>query len=157
MHLFLYMIRSSVELPMIPTTKIRQDTMVFTYLKAYFISVGFMHMGGKDPRGRPCREGGRRLEALFLEGSEASIPPLESRTNREAPTSMAIRRHSRATALIFTRALHSHSKTFVHLKSHSSLQVHTHTHIITQWALLWAWQRWSASELVCPAEKMNKP
>lgn len=127
------MILSSVELPIIPTTKIRQDTMVFTYLKAYLISVGFMHMGGKEARGRLGCGGGSRMEELFLEDSEASGSSWELRMTLEPPASATIRRHSRATrALILTWASHSLSKTVVHSKVHSSLKVHTAIHSHTQ-------------------------
>lgn len=101
-HLFLYMILRSVELPMIPTTKIRQEMMVFTYLKACLISVGFLHMGGCGLRGWPGCGGGSTTEALFLEGSNASGPPWESRTNLEAAASATIKRHSSVMALILT-------------------------------------------------------
>lgn len=112
---------------MIPTTKIRQETMVFTYLKACLISVGFMHIGGKEPRGRPGCGGRSGTEAFFLEGSEASGPPRESRMNREAPTSATIRRHSRATALILTRASHSHSTRLL-TQSHTAVFTLTHAY-----------------------------
>ena len=107
MHLFLYMILRSDELPMIPTTKMRQDTMVFTYLKAYLISVRFLHMGGKEPRGRTGCKGGRDSEALFAEGSDTSEMAWESRMKRDAPTSTASRRQNRAVALILAQVLHS--------------------------------------------------
>lgn len=100
MHLFLYMILSSVELPMMPTTKIRQETMVFTYLKAYLISVGFKHMGGETPCGRAGTWGGGGVEVSFLGGSETSVATWESRINREAAASPASRRHSRRTVFI---------------------------------------------------------
>ena len=131
------MILSSVELPIIPTTKIRQDTMVFTYLKACLISVGFMHMGGKEPRGRPGCCGGSGTDVLLLEVSEASGPPWVSRANLEAPTTATIRRHIRARALIFTRASHSRSKMFAHSKARGSRKIthlkaltHTHIHVL---------------------------
>lgn len=136
---------------MSPTTKIRQDTRVFTYLKACLISVGFMHMGGKEPRARPGCGGGSGREALLLDGSEASGPASESRANLEAATSATIRRHSRATALILTRGRHSHSETFSSLEGTrqwckyaiSGTCSHTSRHCAPQ------------SELLCPAEEVD--
>lgn len=112
---------------MIPTTKIRQDTMVFTYLKAYLISVGFTHIGGNEPLGRAGCRGGSGTEALFFEGSGALEPLWESRMKREAPTSATIRRHSRAMALIFKQASHSHNRTFTPSKSRSGPKIHQNT------------------------------
>ncbi len=152
---------------MIPTTKIRQETMVFTYLNAFLISVGFTHMGGNEPRGRAGCSGGSGTEALFLESSEALELLWESRTNREAPTSATIRRHSRAMALILARASHSRSRTFAHSlkdtqqsKKYTLRDTHryifTHSHTSTHWALTWAWEHGSMSELVCPAKKVDE-
>lgn len=128
MHLFLYMILSSVELPMMPTTKIRQETMVFTYLKAYLISVGFKHMGGEAPRGRAGIWGGGGAEVLFLGGSETSATIWESRMKREEVASPASSRHSRTTARILPQ-MSSLALTFQ--KTHALTGRHASSH--TRW------------------------
>lgn len=49
------MILRSVALPTTPTTKITQDSTVFTYLNATFIDVLRKHAGGEE-RGRACTD-----------------------------------------------------------------------------------------------------
>lgn len=104
---------------MMPTTKIRQETMVFTYLKAYLISVGFKHMGGEAPRGQAGIWAGGGAEVSFPWGSGTVW---ESRTKREAAASPASSRHSRATARILHRTS-SLARTFQ--KTHARLQAGT--------------------------------
>lgn len=132
MHLFLYMILSSVELPMMPTTKIRQETMVFTYLKAYLISVGFKHMGGEAPRGPAGLWGGGGAEVSFLGGSVTSAAAWESRMNRDATASPANSRHSRTMALILptgTKILwQALARTDVQKHLHLGAVMHTSSH-----------------------------
>lgn len=123
---------------MMPTTKIRQETMVFTYLKAYLISVGFKHIGGEAPRGPAgiwgggCGGGG--AEVSFLGSSVTSATAWESRTNRDAVALPASSRHSRTMAFILLTGTKIRSQALAHTSvqenSHLQAVMHTSSHTL---------------------------
>lgn len=82
------MIRSSVEFPMIPTTKIKQEMTVLMYLNVCLISLGLAHMGGKGIRGKffgPVCSVLEAFPAVFSWlGTWPSATLVESRLKREA-------------------------------------------------------------------------